>query len=104
MIFGRDMLLLIKHTVNWELICQRKQTHLNKYNISENIHRVDYNYKVGYEVILTKHNSYKYETPYTDPFVITHCWTNVMVSLHIGATEIGYHIRRINPYKSNTQV
>ena len=47
LIFGRDMILLIKHTVYWELISHRKQTQINKYNIHENINQVDHDHKVG---------------------------------------------------------
>ena len=32
LIFGRDMILQIKHRVDWELICQRKQTQINRDN------------------------------------------------------------------------
>ena len=35
-IFGRDMILLIKHRVDWELISQQKQTQINKDNDREN--------------------------------------------------------------------
>ena len=54
--------------------------------------------------MLTKHTSYKYETSYTEQFVITRCWTNGAVSLQIGATEIRYNIRQIKPYKLDTKV
>ena len=59
LIFGRDMILPIKHTVDWELIRQRKQTQINKDNTQKNRHRVDHDYKVGDEVMLTKHTAYK---------------------------------------------
>ena len=36
LLFGRDMIILIKDKVVWELIRQRKQAQLNKYNIFEN--------------------------------------------------------------------
>ena len=81
MIFGRDMIILIKHTVYWELICQQKQTKMNKDNICEYIQRVDYDYKVGDDVMLTKHTAYEYETPYTGPFVTTRCCINGTVSI-----------------------
>ena len=29
-VFGRDMILLIKHTVDWELICYLKENKINK--------------------------------------------------------------------------
>ena len=54
--------------------------------------------------MLTNHTSYKYETPYKGPFVITHCFTNSMVTLQYGPTKIRYNIRRIKPYKSDTKV
>ena len=54
--------------------------------------------------MLTKHTPYKYETPYTAPFVITQCFTNVTVNLQNGATQIIYAIRLIKPYKSDTKV
>ena len=37
------MILPIKHTVDWELVRQAKQMHINKDSIRENRHRVDYN-------------------------------------------------------------
>ena len=55
LIFGRDMILPIKHMVDWELIHQKKQAQINKYNIYKNRHRVDYDYKVGDNVMLTNH-------------------------------------------------
>ena len=36
LIFVRDMNLLIKNTVHWGLICQKKQTQINKDNIRKN--------------------------------------------------------------------
>ena len=102
--FGHDMILPIKYTVDWKLTSQKKQTQINKYNISENINRVDHDYKVGDKVMFTQHTAHKYETPYTGPSAITRCWTNVMFSLKFGATEIGYNIRCIIPYKYDTKV
>ena len=104
LIYGRDMILLIKHTVDWELIRQLKQTQINKDNIHKNIHRVDHDYKVGDNVMITKHTEYKYETPYTSPFVTTQCFTNGVVKLQNGATQIMYNIHHIKPYKSDTKV
>ena len=54
--------------------------------------------------MLTKHTAYKYETPYTGPFVITQCFTNVTVNLQCSVVQIKYSIRRINPYKYDTKV
>ena len=81
MIFGRDMIILIKHRVDWELIRQQKQTQINRDNTRDNKYRVDYDYKVGDKVMLTKHTAYKYETPYKGPFVITQYFTKRTVNL-----------------------
>ena len=54
--------------------------------------------------MLTKQNSYKYETLYTGPFVITNCFTNGTENLKFGPTKIRYDIRLIKPYKSDTKV
>ena len=102
LIFGHDMIIPIKHSVDWGLIRQRKQIQINKYNIRENIHRVDYDYKVGDNVIITKHTAYKYETPYTGPFVITQYFTNGTVKLQHFTTRRTYNIRCIKPYKYDT--
>ena len=80
------MVLTLKHWVVWELIRKRKQGQINKYNTRENIHIVDYNYKVGDNIILTKHTAYKYEIPYMGPFVRAQCFTNGMVKLQNGGT------------------
>ena len=85
-IFGYDIILPIKHRVDWQLIRYQKQTQVNKYNTRKNRHRVDYDYKVGDKVMITQHTAYKYKTPYIGPFVITKFWTNGMISLKIGAT------------------
>ena len=58
LIFGRDLILPIKHTVYWELICQQKQTQVNKYNIRKNINRFDHEYNAGDKFMLTNHTSY----------------------------------------------
>ena len=54
------MILLIKQKVDWELIRQRKKAQIDKDNMRKNRHRVDYDYKVGDDIILTKHTEYKY--------------------------------------------
>ena len=57
LIFVRDMILPIKHTVDWELIRHQKQTQINKYNILTNRHRVEYDYKLLDDVMRTNLNA-----------------------------------------------
>ena len=77
---------------------------INKDNTCKDNKRVDYDYKVGYKFMLDNHSAYKYEIPYNFPFVITHFWTNGMVTLQCGATKIGYNIRPIKPHTSDKKV
>ena len=57
LVFGHDMILPIKHKVDWELICKRKQTQNNKDNICKNRNRVDHDYKFGDKVMFYKHTA-----------------------------------------------
>ena len=104
LIFGRDIILLIKHRVDWELIRQIKQTQINRDSTRENKHRVDYYYKLGGKFMITYHTSYKYETPYKGHFVIKKCITSGTVMSQYGPTKIRHDIRRIKPYKSDYKV
>ena len=52
LVFGRDMILPIKYEVNWGLIHQQNMAQIHKDNIRKNRHRVDYDYKVGDDVML----------------------------------------------------
>ena len=54
LIFGRDKILPIKHKVDWELIRQQKQTQIKRDKTRENKNRVNHDYKVEDDVILTK--------------------------------------------------
>ena len=98
------MILPIKHRVGWELIRQINQKQINRDNARDNKHRVDYVYKVGYKLMFTDHNAYKYETPYKVPFVVTQCFINGTPMLEYCPTKIRHNIRRIKPYKSDTKV
>ena len=42
LVFFCDMILLMKHMVDWELLRQRKQAQINRDNIRKNSKRVDH--------------------------------------------------------------
>ena len=56
LVFGYDMIPLIKHKVDWELIRQPKQKQINKDDISKNRNRVEHDYIVGSNVMLNNHS------------------------------------------------
>ena len=97
-----DMILPIKNKIDWELVCQQKQTQINKDHICKKSKIFYQDYKVRDKFILNNDAAYKYETPYKGPFLITQCWDNFTVTLQCSATTIRYHIRRIKPHTSNT--
>ena len=104
LIFGCDMIIQIKHRVDWELIRHQKQTQIIRDNARENKHIFEYDYKFGYKFMLTNHTAYKYEMTYKVHFAIKHCFTNRTVILQYVVTQIQYNIRRIKLYKSDTKV
>ena len=104
LLFFCDIILPIKHTVDWEFIRQRNQTQINKDNIHENKNRFDFGYKVGDKVMINNHAEYKYETPYKGPFWLTLCFANSMVNIQYGLTKIRYNTLHVNPYKYDTNV
>ena len=104
LVFGRDMILLIKHKVNWEIIRQKNQTKINKDNILKNTIRADHGYRVGDKFMLNNYIAYKYAMPYKGTFVITQFSTNGTLNLQCGEIKIKYKIRCIKIYKSDTNV
>ena len=102
LIFGRDIILPIKHRLDWKLLHQIKYTKINRDNNCENKHRVDYDYKSVDKVMLTYQTSYIYETPYKGPFLTTQCFTNDTVDLQYGPTKIRHNIRNLKTYKLDT--
>ena len=104
LLFGRDMILLIKNTEDWELISQQNQTIINKDNICKNKNRVDHKYKVGDKIMINNRAAYRYETQYKGLFMITWCWNNGTVIIKYGPIQIRHNISQINPYKSDTKV
>ena len=43
LLFCRDVIILIKHTVDWELVLQKNQKQTNKYTIHKNNKSVNHN-------------------------------------------------------------
>ena len=80
LVFVRDIIIPIKHIVDWELLRQKKQTQNNRDHSRKNIKRIEYNYKVEDKVILNNSAVLIYETPFKGPFETPQCWTNNMVT------------------------
>ena len=74
--YSPGQLIFGSHMIINGLICKQSHNQINKYSTHKNRHRMDYDYKVGDNVIITNQTAYKYETPYTGPYVITQCFTH----------------------------
>jgi hypothetical protein len=99
LVFGRDMILNIQHTANWEYIKQRKQALIRKNNQRENAKRIAHTYSIGDQVMLKRGTENKYEQPYTGPHTILEVFMNGTVRLQKGAVIETVNIRRLVPYK-----
>jgi hypothetical protein len=77
-IFGQDMLFDIPFVADWRKIKERRQSLTNHGNQRKNAKRIDYNYKVGDEVlVINKGILRKAESAYgKEPWTITTVHTN----------------------------
>ena len=55
LVFGRDMIITIKHNADWGFIRQKNKAQTNKDNIHKNRNQVDHDYKVGNKVVINNH-------------------------------------------------
>ena len=62
LVFRRNMIIPIKHKVDWEIIHQQIQMLINKYIINENMKRVDHDYKSEIKLcsLITLHKNMKH--------------------------------------------
>ena len=98
LVFGRDMILNVKHEANWEYIRSRKQKIIEKNNKAENAKRIPHTYAIGDLVLLRRGNENKYETPYQGPHTISQINENGTVRVVINNVEDTINIRRLTPY------
>ena len=98
LLFGRDVILNIKHVADWEHIRQRKQLRINHNNKQENTWRNNHQYKVGDKILVKRKKKSKYELEFMGPFPITQINDNVTVRFQKGITNDSTNICRIKPF------
>jgi hypothetical protein len=99
LVFGRDMIFPIQHIADWQLIKNRKQKLIDKNNERENAKRVDYDYKIGDQVLIYTPDPNKMEQPREGPYPVMQVHTNGTVTLQKGAVTQRYNIRQIVPFQ-----
>ena len=99
LVYGRDMLLNMKHVANWDAITNAKRKMILKNNRRENAKRIPHKYEIGDEVLLDEPGAYKYETKQSGPYTLRQVYNNGTVSIKKGACLDTVNIRRLTPYK-----
>ena len=99
-IFGRDMMFDIPFLADWKHIGDFRQRQTDRNTARENKSRVDWDYKVGDEILLRKDGILrKSESPFEkEPWTITQVHTNGTVRAQRGTSSERFNIRRITPY------
>jgi transposase InsO family protein len=109
LVFGRDMMLNIRHLVDWHYMQTRRQKIASENNARENAKRVPHNYEVGDLVLKAKGNPGDksavrptLQRPFEGPYRVHHVWNNGTVTIRRtvrgGAIFERINIRRIRPY------
>ena len=99
LVFGRDMLLPIKFTVDWAMIKQKRQNEMNKNNQRENKARIPHNYNVGDKILLQKPGILpKMETRRQGPYKVDRVFSNGTLRIRRGAIREVVNIRRVTPF------
>ena len=104
LVFGRDMIYPIAFVAEWDVIRRNKQRLINKSNERENSTRVDYDYKIGDDVLIVIDEiGRKMDTPTQGPFPITEVHANGTVVIRRGHELERISIRRLKPFFSEDQ-
>jgi hypothetical protein len=104
LVFGKDMILNIKHEANWEFIRARKQKIIEKNNKAENAKRIPHTYAVGDQVLLRRGTENKYEAPFEGPYTVLRVNDNGTVRLRVRNVEDTINIRRLTPYHNEDAI
>ena len=104
--FHRDMILNLPFIVDLNNMRMRRQRMVDKYNVRENMKRIDYNYEIG-DLILIRKDTYKilskmderFIGPY--PILKVHVNGTVTIRRRRNVTE-RINIRRIKPFNDST--
>ncbi len=99
-IFGHDMLFDIPFVADWHKIGEQRQSLTDRGNQCKNAKRIDYDYKVGDEVlVINEGNLCKAESAYgKEPWTITTVHTNGTIRIHRGTKTEQLSIQRVQPF------
>jgi hypothetical protein len=102
-IFGQDMLFDIPFIADWQNISEHMQPLTDLNNAHENEDRIDYDYKVGQNVLLRKVGTFRNAESrwHKKPWLITSVHTNGRIMVQHGNKIDGMNIRRVKPFEED---
>ena len=102
LVFGRDMLLDIKHNTDWDKLYKRQQNKIDKSNIRENLKRFKYDYVIGNKVLIKRdvNSDIIRKTEYVNegPYRINQVYSDGTISIQSDNNNERLNIRRVVPY------
>lgn len=100
LVFGRDTILNLKFTANWQAIKEQKQSLISKNNQKENAKRIPYTYQVGDQVLVDEKPLSKYNPKYSGPFRVCAVNDNGTLRIKKHSYYDTINIRNVYPYNS----
>ena len=99
-IYGRDMLFNIPYLADWKQIGDYRQCQTDLNTLHENLSHIDWDYKVGDQVLIWKEVILcKTESRYDcDPWTITSVHTNTTIMVQHGTKSERLNIKAVTPY------
>lgn len=102
LVFGRDIILPIKFEADWARIRRNRQKEILRNNERENRQRIDYEYRVGDQVLLNKPGILpKMTAPRQGPYKVEQVYSNGTIRITDGTVSNRVNIRRVTPYHSS---
>ena len=101
MVFGRDMVLPVDISIDWDEITRRKQKRINEKCERENRRRIDHTYQKGDKVLVKvpKKILRKLEKPRRGPFTVIEHHDNGTVAMQKSPCVTGnINVRRLDPF------
>ena len=97
LVFSQDMILPINHVADLRYIRQHTKMQIDKYVIRKKTTRINYDYRLGDQVMMGNKSDFKYETPFKGLCKIGQMWINGSFTLKMGAVTTILDIRPIKP-------
>jgi hypothetical protein len=102
-IFGQDMLFDIPFIADWQKIGEHRQQLTDLNTAHENKGRIDYDYRVGQKVLLSKEGILRNADSrwHKKPWLLMSVHTNGTIMVQCGNKIDGMNIQRVKPFEED---